>query len=112
VNATAYRLPIVDEVSETANGEEALTVATSWQPDLVVLDLNLPGMDGLEVCRHLRRRSQVPILVLSVREEEADKVAALDLRADDYLTKPFGVEELMVRVRAREGGAARRSAPH
>jgi two-component system KDP operon response regulator KdpE len=88
------------EVSEAANGEECLTVATSWQPDLVVLDLNLPGMDGLEVCRHLRRRSQVPILVLSVREDEADKVAALDLGADDYLTKPFGVEELMARVRA------------
>jgi two-component system KDP operon response regulator KdpE len=88
------------EVSEAADGEECLTVATSWQPDLVVLDLNLPGMDGLEVCRHLRRRSQVPILVLSVREDEADKVAALDLGADDYLTKPFGVEELMARVRA------------
>lgn len=88
------------EVSEAADGEEALTVATSWEPNLVVLDLNLPGMDGLEVCRYLRRRSQVPILVLSVREDEADKVAALDLGADDYLTKPFGVEELMARVRA------------
>lgn len=88
------------EVSEAADGEEALTATASWQPDLVVLDLNLPGMDGLEVCKHLRRRSQVPILVLSVREDESDKVAALDLGADDYLTKPFGVEELMARVRA------------
>lgn len=88
------------EVSEAADGDEALTVAASWQPDLVVLDLNLPGMDGLEVCKQLRRRSQVPILVLSVREDETDKVAALDLGADDYLTKPFGVEELMARVRA------------
>jgi two-component system KDP operon response regulator KdpE len=88
------------EVSEAADGEDALTVAASWQPDLVVLDLNLPGMDGLEVCKHLRRRSQVPILVLSVRDDESDKVAALDLGADDYLTKPFGVEELMARVRA------------
>lgn len=88
------------EVSEAADGEGALTVAASWQPDLVVLDLNLPGMDGLEVCKHIRRRSQVRILILSVREDEADKVAALDLGADDYLTKPFGVEELMARVRA------------
>jgi two-component system KDP operon response regulator KdpE len=69
-------------------------------PDLVVLDLNLPGIDGLAVCERLRRHSSVPILVLSVREDESDKVAALDLGADDYLTKPFGIEELMARVRA------------
>ena len=66
----------------------------------MVLDLNLPELDGLEVCRRVRAWSAVPILVLSVREEEADKVAALDLGADDYLTKPFGVDELMARVRA------------
>jgi two-component system, OmpR family, KDP operon response regulator KdpE len=88
------------DVSEAEDGEGALTIAAASQPDLVVLDLNLPGMDGLEVCKQLRRRSLVPILVLSVREDESDKVAALDLGADDYLTKPFGTEELMARVRA------------
>jgi two-component system KDP operon response regulator KdpE len=66
----------------------------------VVLDLNLPGIDGLEVCRRIRTWSPVPILVLSVREDEGDKVEALDLGADDYLTKPFGVDELLARVRA------------
>jgi two-component system KDP operon response regulator KdpE len=87
-------------VDEAGDGEEALSVAAASQPDLVVLDLNLPQLDGLAVCQQLRRRSSVPILVLSVREEESDKVAALDLGADDYLTKPFGIEELMARVRA------------
>jgi len=88
------------DVSEARDGEEAVSVASTAQPNLVVLDLNLPGIDGLEVTRQLRRRSGVPILVLSVREDESDKVAALDLGADDYLTKPFGIEELMARVRA------------
>jgi len=88
------------EVQLAADGEEALAAAATFDPDLVVLDLNLPVLDGLSVCRQLRARSSVPILVLSVREEEADKVAALDLGADDYLTKPFGTDELMARVRA------------
>jgi two-component system, OmpR family, KDP operon response regulator KdpE len=88
------------DVAEARDGEEVVSVASTAQPDLVVLDLNLPGIDGLEVTRQLRRRSGVPILVLSVREDESDKVAALDLGADDYLTKPFGIEELMARVRA------------
>ncbi len=88
------------EVELAADGEEALAAAARFDPDLVVLDLNLPVLDGLSVCRQLRARSAVPILVLSVREEEADKVAALDLGADDYLTKPFGTDELMARVRA------------
>lgn len=88
------------EVLEAGDGEEALALAAASQPDLVVLDLNLPVLDGLAVCERLRRTSLVPILVLSVREEETDKVAALDLGADDYLTKPFGIEELMARVRA------------
>jgi two-component system KDP operon response regulator KdpE len=87
-------------VEVAADGKEALVAARAFDPDLVVLDLNLPVMDGLAVCRELRSRSSVPILVLSVREEEADKVAALDLGADDYLTKPFGIDELMARVRA------------
>ena len=83
-----------------SDGEEGLAAVATFDPDLVVLDLNLPGMDGLSVCRQLRTRSQIPILVLSVREDEADKVAALDLGADDYLTKPFGTDELLARVRA------------
>jgi two-component system KDP operon response regulator KdpE len=76
-----------------------------------VLDLNLPALDGLEVCRQLRGWSQVPILVLSVREDEPDKVAALDLGADDYLTKPFGIDELMARVRALLRRATAQGAP-
>ncbi len=83
------------QVQLASDGEEALTAAAAYQPDLVVLDLNLPALDGLEVCRQLRSWSSVPILVLSVREDEPDKVAALDLGADDYLTKPFGIDELM-----------------
>lgn len=88
------------EVLEASDGEEALAIAASSQPDLVILDLNLPALDGLAVCERLRRTTAIPILVLSVREEETDKVAALDLGADDYLTKPFGIEELLARVRA------------
>jgi two-component system KDP operon response regulator KdpE len=82
------------------DGEDAIAEVEAAMPDLVVLDLNLPGIDGMEVCRRLRTRTQVPILILSVREDEAGKVQALDLGADDYLTKPFGVEELLARVRA------------
>jgi two-component system KDP operon response regulator KdpE len=99
------------QVQLATDGEEALTAAAAFQPDLVVLDLNLPALNGLEVCRQLRRWSQVPILVLSVREEEPDKVAALDLGADDYLTKPFGIDELMARVRALLRRAATHEAP-
>jgi two-component system, OmpR family, KDP operon response regulator KdpE len=95
-------------VDLAADGEEALRIAKETEPDLVILDLNMPRLDGLSTCRELRGRSQVPILILSVREEEADKVAALDLGADDYLTKPFGTDELMARVRAllRRAGAS------
>jgi two-component system, OmpR family, KDP operon response regulator KdpE len=102
--ARGYRVELATD------GDEALAVAAAFQPDLVVLDLNLPALDGLEVCRQLRGWSSVPILVLSVREDEPDKVAALDLGADDYLTKPFGIDELMARVRAllrRAQGAPR-----
>jgi len=88
------------EVALAADGEQGLAEAEDRAPDLVVLDLNLPGMDGLEVCRRLRLWTAIPILVLSVREDESDKVTALDLGADDYLTKPFGVDELLARVRA------------
>jgi two-component system, OmpR family, KDP operon response regulator KdpE len=82
------------------DGDEALALAESGAPDVVVLDLNMPGTDGFEVCRRLRAWSSVPILVLSVREDESDKVEALDLGADDYLTKPFGIDELLARIRA------------
>ncbi|HNS50686.1 MAG TPA: response regulator [Anaerolineae bacterium] len=86
-------------VCEAATGREAIEAAAAQQPDLVILDLGLPDMDGLEVARKLREWTQTPILVLSVREDEASKVAALDLGADDYLTKPFGNAELMARIR-------------
>ncbi len=88
------------EVLTAVDGEDAIAEIEATVPDLVVLDLNLPGIDGLEVCRRLRTWTSVPILILSVREDEAGKVKALDLGADDYLTKPFGVEELLARVRA------------
>lgn len=84
----------------TANrGEEGLTLAATNEPDLIILDLGLPDMDGVEVCTRLREWTQVPILILSVRDSEREKVAALDQGADDYLTKPFGIEELLARVR-------------
>jgi two-component system, OmpR family, KDP operon response regulator KdpE len=88
------------EVDVAVDGEDALSTFGAFRPDVVVLDLNLPGIDGIEVTRRLRAWSPVPILVLSVREDETDKVAALDLGADDYLTKPFGVPELLARIRA------------
>lgn len=95
------------EVEPAEDGEEALRIFDRFPADLVVLDLNLPDLDGLSVCRQIRASSQVPIIILSVREEEADKVEALELGADDYLTKPFGTDELLARVRAllRRAGA-------
>ncbi|MGD0166726.1 MAG: response regulator [Gaiellaceae bacterium] len=95
------------EVDRAPTGEAALMLAAGHHPDLVVLDLGLPGIDGLEVIAGLRGWSTVPIVVLSVREREADKVAALDAGADDYVTKPFGMDELLARMRA----ALRRAAP-
>jgi two-component system KDP operon response regulator KdpE len=86
-------------VSTASRGEEGLALAVAGAPDLIILDMSLPDMDGLEVCRRLREWSQVPIVVLSVRDSERDKVAALDHGADDYLTKPFGIEELLARIR-------------
>jgi two-component system KDP operon response regulator KdpE len=86
-------------VLEASSGQEALKVLALERPDLLLLDLGLPDMDGVQVTRRLREWSQVPVIILSVREQEADKVAALDTGADDYLTKPFGVGELLARIR-------------
>jgi two-component system KDP operon response regulator KdpE len=86
-------------VSTAGNGEEGLALAAAGKPDLIILDLSLPDMDGIEVCKQLRAWTQTPIVVLSVRESESDKVAALDHGADDYLTKPFGIDELLARIR-------------
>ena len=82
------------------DGETALEIMKDWSPDLVITDLAMPNMDGLELCRRLRTKTQIPIIVLSVRGEERTKVQALDAGADDYVTKPFGMEELLARVRA------------
>jgi two-component system, OmpR family, KDP operon response regulator KdpE len=92
---------------DAGTGEEALAVAAVSRPDLVVLDLGLPDIDGADVITQLRGWSQVPVIVLSVRDDQAGKVGALDAGADDYLTKPFGMDELLARIRA----ALRRSAP-
>jgi two-component system, OmpR family, KDP operon response regulator KdpE len=88
------------DVHVATTGEEGLDLAATTSPDVIILDLMLPGISGLEVCAELRRWGQVPILVLSAKGEERDKVQALDLGADDYLTKPFGMDELTARLRA------------
>ena len=95
------------DVAVVATGADALAQAESTVPDLIVLDLGLPDLDGSEVCRRLRTQTKAPIIVLSARKEEADKVAALDVCADDYVTKPFGPEELLARIRV----ALRRTNP-
>jgi two-component system, OmpR family, KDP operon response regulator KdpE len=99
------------DVVSAADGEEALDRAATELPDAVILDLNLPKLSGLDVCKALREWSPVPILVLSVRDAERDKVTALDLGADDYLTKPFGTDELLARLRVALRHAARESNP-
>jgi two-component system KDP operon response regulator KdpE len=88
------------DVLEASNGLEAMAIWEQENPHLLILDIMMPRMDGLEVCRRVREHSAVPIIVLTALDAESDKVAALDLGADDYLTKPFGVEELLARVRA------------
>ena len=109
------------EVAQAGDGEVALALAEKVAPDLVILDLMLPGVDGLEVCREIRRKSWVPIIMVTARREEVDRVVGLELGADDYLTKPFSPRELVARVRAqlrraavavaneRAGAAGRRS---
>jgi two-component system KDP operon response regulator KdpE len=94
-------------VVEAKSGEEALDLIRRERADLIILDVNLPGISGLETCREIRASSDVPIIMLTVRNTERDKVQALDAGADDYVVKPFGVEELLARIRA----ALRRAAP-
>ena len=88
------------DVRVANDGETALEIMKDWTPDLVITDLSMPNMDGLELTRRLRTTTKVPIVILSVRGEERSKVQALDAGADDYVTKPFGIEELLARVRA------------
>ncbi|HEX6303996.1 MAG TPA: response regulator [Anaerolineales bacterium] len=87
------------QVSAANTGEQGLALAASAQPDVIILDLGLPDIDGIQVCARLREWSQTPVIVLSVRDEEKDKVNALDQGADDYLVKPFSIEELLARIR-------------
>jgi len=95
------------QVQTAAEGQSALTAFTEFRPELIITDLFMPHMDGVELCRRIRAVSNVPIIVLSVKGEERSKVEALDSGADDYVTKPFGIDELLARVRAtlrRSGG--------
>lgn len=87
-------------VRTAADGEQALNEMSNWTPDLVITDLRMPNMDGLQLCRRLRAQSRIPIIILSVKGEESLKIEALDAGADDYVTKPFSVNELLARVRA------------
>jgi two-component system KDP operon response regulator KdpE len=103
LTAHGYRL------LEAATGDEGLRMAQQYMPDLVLLDLGLPDLDGLEVTRRLRQWSQTPIVVLSARGQETDKVSALDAGADDYLTKPFGLPELLARLRVALRHVAQRT---
>ena len=96
------------DVRTAADGEAALDVVSDWTPDLIVTDLSMPGLDGIELCRRVRAQSALPIIVLSVKGEEQTKVKALDAGADDYVTKPFGMDELLARIRValRRGSVA------
>jgi len=87
-------------IRTAADGDEAVQMMREWPPDLLITDLRMPNMDGLALCKHVRSRSQLPIIVLSVKGEEQTKVQALDAGADDYVTKPFNMNELLARVRA------------
>jgi two-component system KDP operon response regulator KdpE len=98
-------------VTTAGTGEEGLALAAANPPDVIILDLSLPDMDGTEVCEKLREWTQIPILVLSARDDQRQKVIALDKGADDYLTKPFGIEELMARIRVALRHGARVDKP-
>jgi two-component system KDP operon response regulator KdpE len=99
------------EVDVVGTGVEAAGAVADQAPDLIVLDLGLPDLEGAEVCRRIRKQSKVPIIILSARSGEADKVAALDIGADDYMTKPFGAEELLARIRVALRRVADAEAP-
>ena len=88
------------EIDDATNGESALEKIRQRRFDLVLLDMNMPGMGGLETCETIRRQSEIPVIMLTVRDTEADKIQALDAGADDYVTKPFGMPELLARIRA------------
>jgi two-component system KDP operon response regulator KdpE len=94
------------------SGEMALEIMKDWTPNLIITDLSMPAIDGVELCRKVRAMSQVPIVVLSVRDKEQQKVEALDAGADDYVTKPFGMNELLARVRANLRRVPAESEPH
>ncbi|HUJ22277.1 MAG TPA: response regulator transcription factor [Bryobacteraceae bacterium] len=102
------------QVDEARTGEEALEKFRAFLPDLVLLDLNMPGIGGLEACREMRAGSDIPIIILTVRNAEKDKVEALDAGADDYVSKPFGMQELLARIRAqlRRVPGSSEGAPH
>jgi two-component system KDP operon response regulator KdpE len=102
------------EVVEARTGEDALEMTPQESPNLVLLDMNMPGMGGLETCKALRATSDIPVIILSVRNTERDKVAALDAGADDYVTKPFSIEELLARIRAamRRSSSSPEGGPH
>jgi two-component system, OmpR family, KDP operon response regulator KdpE len=95
------------DIAEASSGQEGLNQTSIFHPDLIVLDLGLPDFDGVEVVRRLREWTQVPVVVLSVREQERDKIRALDAGADDYITKPFGMGELLARIRVALRHAAK-----
>ncbi len=99
------------EIAEASDGEQAIRAQQAWDPDLVVLDVMLPGLDGVEVLRQLRTRSEVPVILLTARAEEVDKLVGLSVGADDYLTKPFSPRELVARVKAVLRRGAARSVP-
>lgn len=98
-------------VTTASRGEEGLALAAAQPPDVIILDIGLPDLSGIEVCARLREWTRVPIIVLSARDGEQDKVAALDRGADDYLTKPFGIEELLARLRVSLRHAAQAQSP-
>jgi len=100
------------EVLVAADGRQALLLAAQERPDLILLDLMLPQIDGLDVCRELRRTSQVPIIILSARDDEIDRVLGLELGADDYVGKPFSIRELLARIKVvlRRTGLPRQAA--
>jgi two-component system response regulator RegX3 len=111
VEAVSYALELEGfQVSSAQGGREGLEAARRLNPSVVILDVMLPGMSGLDVCRQLRRESDVPIIMLTAKEGEADKVAGLELGADDYMTKPFSMRELVARVRAQQRRAAKSGA--